>query len=77
MKVNQIYVTIFEKHDVLIRLFEKYGFILAGHNTRGERVYVKDRRNIDWSDAYKAFPFIHRGFGHAFLLPIEDGFHDQ
>lgn len=77
MKVNQIYVTIFEKHDVLIRLFEKYGFILAGHNTRGELVYVKDRRNIDWSDAYKAFPFIHRGFGHAFLLPIDDVFHDQ
>lgn len=77
MKVNQIYVTIFEKHAVLIRLFEKFGFKLAGLNPRGERVYVKDRRDLDWSDAYKSFPFIHRGFGHAFLLPIEDVFHDK
>ncbi|EYU15591.1 hypothetical protein BA1DRAFT_01848 [Photorhabdus aegyptia] len=26
MEVDNIYVTVFEKHDYLIRLFEKYGF---------------------------------------------------
>ncbi|MDY3372322.1 MAG: GNAT family N-acetyltransferase [Terrisporobacter othiniensis] len=45
--ISHIYVTVFEKHEALIRLYEKYGFKLHGEKTSSngtERVYV---RNLD------------------------------
>ena len=75
--LNEIYVTVFPKHDVLIMLFERFGFSLVGHNSRGEGIYVKDRRRLDFSDSFKAFPFIKKGFGKAFVLPINDDYHDK
>ena len=75
--LNEIYVTVFPKHDVLIMLLERFGFSLVGHNSRGEGIYVKDRRRLDFSDSFKAFPFIKKGFGKAFVLPINDDYHDK
>lgn len=74
---NQIYVTVFEKHQLLIQLFEKFGFNYIGSNTRGERVYLKSRKCIDYSDAFKAFPFITPGFNRAGVIPIHQTYHDQ
>ena len=46
--INEIYVTVFDKHASLIFLLEKYGFVYVGNNLNGERVYIKDRRNLDF-----------------------------
>lgn len=45
--VDEIYVTIFQKHDFLIQLFSQYGFIekaVKHHETDDEKVLVKDMR---------------------------------
>ena len=41
---EEIYVTIFEKHNDLISLFEKFGFVCKGYNRRGE-VFIREVAN--------------------------------
>ncbi len=76
-KAEEIYVTVFEKHTELINLFERFGFKCVGMNSRGECIYLKSRKKIDYSDPYKAFPFINPGFSKAGLIPIFERFHDR
>ncbi|MFZ5643206.1 MAG: hypothetical protein ACOY46_06425 [Bacillota bacterium] len=76
-KADDIYVTVFDKHSELISLFERFGFKCVGMNSRGECVYLKSRSIIDYSDPYKAFPFIRPNFGKAGLIPIFEKFHDR
>lgn len=75
-KKDEIYVTVFEKHDVLINLFSRFGFSYAGDNPNGERIYIKNRKNIDYSDPYKSFPFINPAFKKAGYLIVDDNYHD-
>lgn len=75
-KCDEIYVTIYEKHYVLISLFERFGFNYIGMNQRGERIYLKSRKCLDYSNPYKAFPFIKPDFEKAGIIPVEDRFHD-
>ncbi|SFR11671.1 hypothetical protein [Desulfoscipio geothermicus] len=75
--LEEIYVTIFEKHTTLISMFEHFGFNHVGKNLRGECVYLKSRSSIDYSNAYKAFPFIRPNFNKAGLIPIYENFHDR
>jgi L-amino acid N-acyltransferase YncA len=77
LKSEEIYVTVFEKHTELINLFERFGFKCIGMNSRGECIYLKNRRNIDYSSPYKAFPFISPNFTKAGLIPIYESFHDR
>ncbi len=74
--INEIYVTVFEKHVSLIFLLEKYGFSCVGDNMNGERVYLKDRRKLDLSDPCKAFPFVSGKINHAGCLAIDMQYHD-
>ena len=74
--INEIYVTVFDKHISLILLLEKYGFIHVGNNLNGERVYIKDRRNLDFSDPCKSFPFLSGQVQHAGCLAIDMEYHD-
>jgi len=76
-KVEDIYVTVFEKHSELISLFERFGFACVGKNSRGESIYLKSRKKIDYSDPYKSFPFIRANFNKAGLIPIFEKFHDR
>lgn len=76
-KAEEIYVTVFEKHTELINLFERFGFKCVGMNSRGECIYLKSRKKIDYSDPYKAFPFINPGFSKAGMIPIFERFHDR
>lgn len=74
--ISEIYVTIFEKHNTLINLIERFGFQLVGTNPNGERVYSRSRSNIDYSDPYKSFPFIDPSFQKAGYLIVKDIYHD-
>ena len=75
-KKEEIYVTIFEKHNTLITLIERFGFQRVGINPNGELVYLKSRNNIDYSDPYKSFPFINPKFQKAGYLIVNDFYHD-
>lgn len=74
--VNEIYVTVFEKHKKLIGMLELFGFSCRGHNSRGENVYFKDKRCINISTAYSSFPYINGAFFKCGYIPINDTFHD-
>lgn len=76
-KCEEIYVTVFPKHIELISLFVRFGFKNAGTNNRGELVYLRNRNEIDYSNAYTSFPFINPNFKKAGLIPINDDYHDQ
>jgi hypothetical protein len=42
-----------------------------------ELIYVKNKRDLDYSDPKKCFPFINPQFAYASMLPINDYFHDR
>ena len=80
-KVNEIYVTIFDKRDEqlrLISLLEEWGFGFHGlkQNANGEeRVYVRDFRPAFNPDNPKlTFPFISRS-ARVFMIPIYPDYH--
>ncbi|EEY7310690.1 N-acetyltransferase [Escherichia coli] len=79
---NNIYVTVFEKHDYLIRLFKIYGFIDIGvkESENGvERVLIKEMNsNALTGDILSDYPFINnRGSENKFLLSIYPVFHTR
>lgn len=75
-KREEVYVTVFDKHNTLIGLFERFGFCLAGRNLNKECVYVKNRNDIDYSNPYKSFPFINPSFRNSGYLVVNDVYHD-
>lgn len=74
---EEIYVTVFERHQNLIIELERFGFKREGYNLNDEMVLIKNRKNIDFSDPYKSFPFIKGGFEHAGYLIFNAIFHDN
>jgi len=73
---NQIYVTVYPKHENIIELLKKYGFVMSGKKG-GEDIYMKDKTKLDYSDPAKSFPYINPKFETARYIPIEDAFHDK
>lgn len=73
---EDIYVTVFDKHDLLIAQLTKFGFIKVGYNPNGEGVYLRSRSSVDYSDPYKSFPFINPDFQNAGYLCANDFYHD-
>lgn len=73
---EEIYVTVFDKHETLIFQLERFGFKKVGKNPNGENVLIKSRKNIDFSDPYKAFPFIKSSFDYAGYIIVDDNYHD-
>lgn len=73
---DDIYVTTFDKHDLLISQLLKFGFTKVGYNINGEGVYLRSRSSIDYSNPYKSFPFINPNFKNAGYLCVNDYYHD-
>lgn len=73
---EEIYVTVYLKHSLLIEQLVKFGFKLVGHLVNGECVYLRSKSNIDYSDPYKSFPFINPNFNRAGFLIVDDVYHD-
>ena len=76
---DEIYVTVYPKHDDIISLVKKYGFHKAG-NKEGEEVYVKDKRSIPLEIGERAgltsLPYIDPDFKRAGYIPIYEKYHD-
>lgn len=81
-KVDDIYVTVFEKHDYLIRLFKIYGFIhVATKQTANgsEQVLVREmNKNHLTGDILSDYPYINdRNDENKYLLSIYPEFHTK
>ncbi|EPH3434536.1 MULTISPECIES: N-acetyltransferase [Klebsiella] len=81
-KVDDIYVTVFEKHDYLIRLFQLYGFIRYGTKSSGngtENVLLREmNREHLTGDILSDYPFINnRNNEKKYLLSIYPKFHTK
>ncbi|SCI46539.1 GNAT family N-acetyltransferase [Intestinibacter bartlettii] len=76
--ISYIYVTVFEKHDSLIKLYEKYGFYKHGIKTTGygsELVYVKNLNYIS-DDFMLNYPKINKN-SNVYLLSIMPKYHTR
>ena len=77
--VDGIYVTVFELHDQLISLFERYGFVQQAtkESANGiEKVLVRSLVEFT-GDRLKDYPFVHREGRKAWLLAIYPEYHTQ
>lgn len=77
LKTQEIYLTVYPKHDDVVALACKFGFTDVGARPNGEHIYLKKRFGNDYSDPYKSFPFINPKFEHAGYVIINDVFHDD
>ena len=78
-KVEEIYVTIFEKHVGLVNLLQKYGFekkAIKGDTDNPESVYVKSMK-CHTDDIYKDFPFMHTAGKNKYVLSIYPPYHTK
>lgn len=73
---EEIYVTVFKKHITLIEQFEKYGFKNIGLTPNNELILLKSKKEIDFSNPYKSFPFIKDDFDCAGYVIVDDNYHD-
>lgn len=73
---EEIYVTVFKKHEQLISQLEMFGFRCVGQNLNGEEVYLKSRKDLDYNTPYASFPFINPRFEKAGYLIVDDIYHD-
>ncbi|WP_447885729.1 N-acetyltransferase [Serratia fonticola] len=81
-KSDNIYVTIFDKHSYLIRLFQQYGFIKFGikESQNGtENVLVREMsKKQRTGDLLADYPYIYnQGNENKFLLAIYPTFHTR
>ncbi len=78
-KVDEIYVTIFDKRDEqkrLIELLEQWGFFLWGKKN-DELVYIRDfSRKIDEENLKLCYPYISRN-KDCFIVPIYPDYHTE
>ena len=74
---EEIYVTVFDKHRKLIEMLQKFGFELAGYNSRNEGVYLRSKIAISFITPYTSFPFINKETRAFAMLPIEAEWHDK
>lgn len=75
-KIDEVYVTVFPSHTDLIAQLERFGFRVVGYNARGEGIYLRSRKDIDFSDPYKSFPFVSPSFDKGGYLIVNDSYHD-
>lgn len=75
--IGKSYVTIFKKHNFLIKLLEKYGFREFGENVKtGEKVYMKDfsKKNGTF---YNYYPLFRRTNCNKYILAIYPEYHTR
>jgi hypothetical protein len=76
-KIDEIYITMFEKHKGLINLLETFGFYKHGTKTNSngiEFVFIKKLFNIK-DDILKDYPIVQTEHKNKFVLSIMPKFH--
>lgn len=79
-KVDEIYVTIYNKRDEqrrLIELIEQWGFVLWGKKKDDELVYVRDfSKRMDENYLKQCYPYISRN-NNCYIVPIYPDYHTE
>jgi L-amino acid N-acyltransferase YncA len=77
--MDGIYITIFELHEELTRLFERYGFKRRGIKTSadGTELVLVRRLNELTGDLIADYPFVHTAGRNAWLLAVYPEYHTQ
>ncbi len=79
-KVDEIYVTIFDKREEqlrLIELLESWGFYFWGNKSSGERVYVRDfRKRFNSESPRTTYPYISIQ-SRSYIVPIYPEYHTE
>ncbi|MDM5214643.1 N-acetyltransferase [Peribacillus sp. NJ4] len=73
-EVEVCYVTIFEKHTALVKLFLKYGFSIQGKKNGDELVLVKNMKKLK-NDILQDYPLISTKDRQKYLLGIYPKYH--
>lgn len=76
---EEVYLTVFSKHEGLIALISRYGFILRGTKTTDngtEQVYVKDMR-LYTGDILLDYPLVKIAGCNKYLLSIYPAYHTR
>lgn len=79
-KVEEIYVTIFPKHEFLIKLFNKYGFETVAkkrHTDEDELVLVKNMEYNSDKNILENYPFVRINDVNIHCLSIYPKFHTK
>lgn len=81
-KVDNIYVTVLDKHDYLIKLFLKYGFVKYGYKDSDngrENVLLREMNTAHLTgDLLSDYPYINnRNNENKYLLSIYPSFHTR
>ena len=77
IKADEIYVTVYPKHEPLIKLLKRYGFVeygTKGKEDNPELVFVK-KMNYLSGDVLLDYPFVHANGKRKFALAINPEFH--
>ena len=75
MKADEIYVTIFPKHDGLIRILQRYGFNEEGK--KGEELVLIKNMKVLTGDILKDYPLLKTTGKRKFLLSIYPVYHTK
>ena len=75
MKAEEIYVTIYPKHEGLIRILQRYGFNEEGK--KGEELVLVKNMKILTGDILKDFPLLTTKDKRKFLLSIYPKYHTK
>lgn len=77
IQADEIYVTVFPKHEPLIKLLKRYGFIeygTKGQEDNPELVFVKKMNTLS-GDVLLDYPFVHTIGKRKFVLAINPEYH--
>lgn len=75
MKANEIYVTIFAKHEGLIRILQRYGFNEEGK--KGDELVLVKNMKVLTGDILKDYPLLKTIDKRKFLLSIYPKYHTK
>lgn len=77
--MDGIYVTVFDVHEDLIRLFERYGFAQVGTKStdNGEELVLARRLDEFSGNMISDYPFVHTTRQRAWLLAVYPEYHTQ
>lgn len=76
-KADICYVTIFPKHEALIKLVKNFGFVEYGEKgdvSKPEKVFIKDMKKII-GDVNKDYPLVRKSVANKYLLSIYPRYH--
>lgn len=78
-EVDELYVTVFEKHDKLIALFQTFGFSEHGIKSTksGEELVLVKKLFLSGDDSIKRYPIMKVGDNRVFVVGIKPEYHTR